>query len=527
MAKITNPFTPTTSEGNNGGSGFSTTFAGGGTAAGKIDVANFKPSLPSSGSSSVGVSIEEGDPAAYIAAHDVNDAVMRVAFTVVDPYIPYTNGRFFIQGGQSTTSDINTFGGVFETDQQNAVFLIKEHLIGQSLGELATAIRNYPNVLAEVLNNAQFLDVRCLQPTPFLNGTERWVYFFKADECQPPNPNENLKGAIKFYFTSVEPSMDQLQPSQSLGGFISPSVIYNSTATAESVGFYDSVITMIDDDLASFDLIQIGDEIIRVDSWDGVNANIAERNAYGTPVRFHPNGTKVFGIVKNDIFDFSLSEEENAQYRCIAIRNTHPTEIARNVKVFFKLSSRNNLSNTRFAIEIPRSEFMTSTATSGTTSTVVDSTLAGQYDDNHFQSTALKFTSGPNNSQERIVTAYNGSTGTFTLDNALSNLVEAGHGYRLETAPSQRVPSGVTSPVVDQDTPPSGPDAAKPHLITEFSGATFAENGVSINVGENRTSGSELKPNEVVYVWIERKIDDSNPFFLNDRAMVSLSYSKV
>lgn len=48
-----------------------------------------------------------------------------------------------------------------------------------------------------------------------------------------------------------------------------------------------------------------------------------------------------------------------------------------------------------------------------------------------------------------------------------------------------------------------------------------------MNIGGNRLNGSDLRPNEVIYVWIERSISESNDEFINNRFSLSVKYSKV
>lgn len=81
----------------------------------------------------------------------------------------------------------------------------------------------------------------------------------------------------------------------------------------------------------------------------------------------------------------------------------------------------------------------TSTATSGTSTTLVDSDLAGTYDDDYYNNCIIEITAGTGKGETALVTDYTGSTGTFTFSGGLSGdstpdtttEYTIGHRYKL------------------------------------------------------------------------------------------------
>jgi hypothetical protein len=139
--------------------------------------------------------------------------------------------------------------------------------------------------------------------------------------------------------------------------------------------------------------------------------------------------------------------------------------------------------------------------------------LAGVYEDNHFVAAPIVFVSGNNVGQKRLVKSFVTSSGTIEVDERLPNSISIGDQFYIDTAPSHRTKSGMRAP--------SSP------RISEFFDANSEATAVSINIQNNRISGKDLKSNEVVYVWIERAISESNDEFLNNRFSLSVIYSKV
>jgi hypothetical protein len=68
---------------------------------------------------------------------------------------------------------------------------------------------------------------------------------------------------------------------------------------------------------------------------------------------------------------------------------------------------------------------------------------------------------------------------------------------------------------------PTGPN------ISDFFDANNESNAIPINVGKNRLSGSDLRQNEVIYIWLERSISESSDEFINNRCSLSLVYNRT
>ena len=459
--------------------------------------------------------------ARYFDGRNIEDAVLRVTYDFsIDPYAPYRNAYFGIFS--STDGKTRLFSGFFEPVTGGLIHIINIPLQGQSLSALASSINAFNIVKAEVLRNSFLLNTNCLIESPLQRATNTWSFFFGDAECDTSQQRySNLRNDITTLLTSVQPVIAQTNTSQSLGGFASPSVLGLKSKLTKAVSFYDTVLVFDDDELSGEQSIQIGDEIINISTWQDNKAVVNSRNAFATPLRFHPEGTVAKSVKKNDVFNGVLSSD-NAQYRCLAIRNQSETAIAKDMKIYFKFSARNPLSGMRFAIEIPRSDFYRGTAAKGSNTVFASHALREVFVDGHFVSAPITFESGGNAGQTRIVSAYNAQKGQITLDEPLPFNVAEGDTFSVDAAPSQVIPSAFNSP----STVSKGLEGP-PYLITDFLTATSAAEGVSINVNNKRNHKGDMWPNDVIYVWFERKLDPSNEPFVNSRSVLSFSFSRI
>lgn len=458
---------------------------------------------------------------------NISDSVLKVAFSVNDLPVNYTNAYFSIQEG---VGGRKVFYGWLRTVNGNVANPIEIPLVaGMSLIELVDLISSVPGIVANILNGYELSDVTGLLRSGIFDGTNKWAYFFSSLKAEDINTIDSLdiKTNIKYYLTSVEPNLEQLNPSQSLGGFISPTEVSISTLTSSEISFTDKEV-ICDDALVGYEYIQIQDEIMKVESWSGSTAIISERNAFDTPLRVHFRGAIVRGLDDNGVFTTGFSKERR-QYRCIAIRNESDILNAKKAKVYIKIPSRNSGSRWNVSIEIPRSEYRSSIVTGGSLSSVVDSSLAGIFPNDHYVTAPVVFTSGKNSGQTRIVTSYDGSTGSFAFDENLPFIPSVGDNYYVDTAPSQRIPSGIVKPKIVSNL---GPGIKPPFLIRDFSNADGFASGLSIDVNGQRTLSNErfsgsLGPKEAIYVWVERELDDNNVGQENNRLALTLEFSKV
>lgn len=314
---------------------------------------------------------------------------------------------------------------------------------------------------------------------------------------------------IKIYLTSLEPYLEQTNYSQSLGGYISESLIYPETTIASSIGLYDDVITVSDaTDLIGLNKVAISSEVMEVQEIESVNINVQNRAVNGI-VGYYPSGTILQGVASlfNDTFNSSRK-----QYRCYAIKNTSTTETAYDLGAYFRESSQNISTTMRLALEEPRSQGITGTSSEWTSSMIIDNSLAGAYEDNLFVDSYLTFLDAPNAGEKRRINSYDGDTGTFVLADSLpvgfdELLYTANINYSVDVSPAQRVRSGIESPVQSD-------------YISSFSEATSRSLEVSAPTLQN------LAPGEVIYVWVEREISKASSAYEDNSFVLSFNLGK-
>lgn len=416
--------------------------------------------------------------------------------------------------------DVKIFAVVFRDINGTDITVIQIPLVGQTIDDLVRSINSYPDIAAEVINNSGFVSVLLIKDTSFIDISGKWAYF-ESENIDINSVYSSLDKDIKFFLTTPEPISMQKNLIQSLGGFVSLSEIYRGGSLLDSLSIYDTTMSvsskMISPDFSLVDLqnsqyLQINDEIIKISKWIGTIAYISERNSFDTPLRMHPKNSVVREIAKNDFFDKKFGDDRK-QYRCIAIKNTNKSDIAKNMKVFFNIYSRNNLSAIRLAIESPISDFYEGVSSSSGITAFSVNDLVDKFEESHFVTAPIVFTGGANTGQNRIIKSYNPTSGTLELDQRLPNTINIGDSFYIDTAPCQKTKSGTKKP--------SG------SRISSFFDVNGENNSISININGDRNSVNDLKPNEVIYIWIERSIAESNDEFINNRFSLSVSYSRV
>jgi len=419
-----------------------------------------------------------------------------------------------------TASGIKVFAISFIDVNGKESTIVQIPLTGQTIDSLVKSINSYQDIVCEIVNASGFISTMLLEDTAFVDISGKWAYF-NSSNIDINSAYTSLDNDLRFYLTSVEPISEQKNLTQSLGGFVSLSEVYKGLSLSDSLSIYDNVMYINTKsisynfsilDLQKSEYLQINDEIIKINKWVGNVAYISERNVFDTPLRMHPKGSIVREIAKNNFFDANFGDNRK-QYRCIAIKNNNKTDIAKNVKVFLNINSRNNLSIIRLAIEPPSSDYYSGISSSSGITAFSVSDLVGKFENNHFASAPLVFTSGSNTGQFRIVKSYNKTSGVLELDQRLPNAISVGDEFYIDTAPSQRIKSGTKLPVGSR--------------VSAFFDANDRNNALSININRNRLSGFDLRPNEVVYIWVEREISESNDEFINNRFALSLVYNKI
>jgi len=318
------------------------------------------------------------------------------------------------------------------------------------------------------------------------------------------------KSDISFLLTSVEHDLAQTVAAQSLGGFPSTSSVYSETTLTSSVGLYDTSIPLADpSNLLGDEFLNINFEIIKTNSITGNTATANERG-FGGLANAHATSDVVRGLSVSSLFNDKM-DGSFSQYRCVAVRNDHATDIAQSVQVYVKQNSRSNRSKIRIAIENPKNDYLGSAATGGTKIKLVDTSLVSDFEDNHFQGAILRITSGQNSGQSRVISSYDLSDKAFVLDSSLPFTVASGDTYTVDAGPSQRVPSGVVAPVVGTT------------QVSEFSLAT-GNDPVDLDFNTTRDNGDDLEPNDVFYIWVKRTLDKDAPQFDANNAIITVNF---
>lgn len=445
------------------------------------------------------------------------DSVLQVQFikSNLSNYI-YNSVKFCVVVAES----VKVFVGIYYDQNANEFPLIQIPLYGQTISDLCANINQYPDIIATPVNNYGYLDSSFLNETAFSISTGN-AYFFAAENININSNLTQIQQDIKFYLTSAEALAEQKNLVQSYGGYRSTSEVYRGFPLQSSLGIYDQVLNVSNvslsgnftlPDLQKAQYLQINDEIIEVSRWSGTTAYIARRNSLGTGLRFHPAGSIVREIYKNNFFDKNFSDNR-LQYRCICIRNENIANVAKDVRVYFNTEDRNNLAYIKVAIEIPNSDYYAGMASSTGYSSFTVSTLAGLFANDHFVGAPIVFTTGANIGQKRFVKNYIANSGNVILDQKLPYNISVGDAFYIDTAPATRIKSPYIKPAGSR--------------ISNFYELGDMTNSLSINVQGIRENGNDLANFEAIYVWLERSINTINDEYKDNRFSLSLSYSRV
>ena len=314
------------------------------------------------------------------------------------------------------------------------------------------------------------------------------------------------KSDIKFYLTTVEPDIAQTNTMQSIGGYISTSVVHPSTTLAADISLSgDDLKLSAFTDLENLNYVHANSEIIETKTITATDVGI-EKRAVNESRNYHATSDIIYGLSVDSMFNQKFNDDRK-QYRCIAVKNEHATDSAINTGIYIKKNVINDSSVIKIAVEMPVSDYRSGSSTSGSKMTVVDSSIATTFDDNHFKDALLRMTSGLNANQARVVSSYDGATGTFVLDSSLPFNVPTGDNYEVEPAPAQRVSSGFIQPSFGTTN------------VTALSKA-IPSSFIDIDVSGSRDNGSDLKSKDVMYIWLERSlIKDSSEFSFNSTVL--------
>lgn len=296
---------------------------------------------------------------------------------------------------------------------------------------------------------------------------------------------------LKFYLTSVEPNIPQTIFSQSIGGYISTSLVYPETTLTSTAGLYSETLSLSSySSLLDKTYVSVGAETMKVESISSNNINITQRSL-NTSRYSHPSGFVIRGV-SDGFFNDDLNDDLK-QYRCVALKNTSTSDTAYNMKIYLKQDTVNSGSTIKLAVEVPKSDYLSSTSTSWSSMYLVDTSLGTTYDDNHFSDALLVFTSGPNSGQTRLISSYDKSENKFVFYNSLpfTSGNPAAVTYYVLPSPAQRIASGIYSPTFNST------------RVSSLQSPTLSS-PISIDVNSQRTDGNNLGHDDLIYIWIER-----------------------
>lgn len=317
---------------------------------------------------------------------------------------------------------------------------------------------------------------------------------------------------INLYLTSLEPNIAQSNYIQSIGGYISTTLVYPSTTLNSTIGLYDTSLTVSDSSsLTGLSYLSINNEVMKVNTISSNNISIQQRGLFGNN-RMHIPGDKIYGIDLSDNLFNNRYNIKNEQYRCLAVKN-ETGEILNNVEVEVVDNSSNRGSQIEIAIEVPKHGILGDlNASDGSKTTLIDSSLVGAYTDNFFINSILYFPIDPYNTslnvgQERKIISFDSSSGTFVLESSLPFAVEALDAYLIEPAPAKRLVTGIE----DEFT------------TTAYFSSFYSSGSNTIDIN-NREQESKLLDDDIIYIWLKKVIFGGYDEYDNNGFIFRLNY---
>lgn len=337
---------------------------------------------------------------------------------------------------------------------------------------------------------------------------------------------------LKFYLTSVEPEVEQTVRSQSLGGYpaivptiLSKSLVYPETSLTEGVGFDN--LTLLTSSQISGDppYVSINGEIIKVSDHHATSIDVDQRAVNGVS-QIHKPSDIVRGVWfgLSGLLDMRFNDSFK-QYRCIALRNNGTSDIT-DVKIYLKQNSRSTESMIRLALEVPVNDYLTGTVGSNSSDQKTVYWAAGNLGDssadNHYINSVMRFTSGRNISQSRIISSFDSDTGIFVLQSDLPYKPLSGESFEIDPTPAQRVRVGTEAPTVgiERVTSFSTPTPTNPLVVGPIGES-------SPGVSSIRDHSLNLNAKDVVYLWIEHSMLKTAEAFAGNSATISIRYTVV
>ena len=231
---------------------------------------------------------------------------------------------------------------------------------------------------------------------------------------------------LKLYLTSLEPNLSQNIYSQSIGGYISNSLVYPETDLVSTMGLYNTNLTLRTPDSGDWlewqgiEYINIGNELMKVPPI--VNGSIVvSQRGYNNIFNMHIVGDAVRAAQSKELFN-DVFNDDYKQYRCIAIKNISTNllepsieQVAYDIGVYLKQNSRNINAPIKISLEKANTQYLSSISTSWGTDHLTDTSLIGHLYQNAYKDAYLVITDGGGGAkgQGRLIASYEPTTGVF------------------------------------------------------------------------------------------------------------------
>jgi hypothetical protein len=419
-----------------------------------------------------------------------------------------------------TADGTKIFAATYTTSNGFENTFIQIPLVGQTILSFVNALNKNAAIVASVVNNYYDASVKILNETAFSDILEKDAHFSVNTDNVYASTLE-IKNSIGIFYTSMEPFAVQNNFHQSFGGYIAANKTFNGFKLKESLGVYASRIifdpttdqnVVSVNDLIQSEYIQINDEIIKISQWQNNIGFISQRNVFDTPLRMHPIGSRISIVDKNAYFDQNIGTSRK-QYRCYAIKNLHKTYTIKDLRLFSSINNRNDNSQIRIAFEATKSDYFEGVASSeGITAFSVFS-LINKKPIDYYKNAPIKFISGANINQSRLIKSYTPSTGTLELNERLAFNISNNDNFIIDPQPSTKMKSS--------NLKPNGP------LISEFVDIPNDDMSVPISNLLPTYTASNLLPNQMFYLWIERSIGPQSDEYINNRISLSFSFNTI
>ncbi len=323
---------------------------------------------------------------------------------------------------------------------------------------------------------------------------------------------------LNYYLTSAEPEDIQTKTSQSIGGYCSNSLLYDSEFfVSETIGLYETSISISHNNPSQISSLEegayfyINNEMMKIESIDYDNLILQVDRAINNILQMHIEGD-FLKLADNKLFN-DVFNSSNEQYRCIAIKNDSSMygasleEALELSKIYIEQNSRNSDVNIELSIDIPVGKYKDSYGYFEG-SDFIDVALLSDSSivDNAFVGSVLKI-----EDEYSIVSSYDSSSGTFVFEEPFSDdLMQASEEFSYEVFPSpaQRLKSGINTPESLSNMSEFG----------EYSSEVLAY---------SFDSDSILYPNDIIYLWIKRTVEKGASSMLADDFMINIFYRKV